>query len=43
MDDELLERLANFYCSEYVEKNQPWVREIPFDQWLDRQLTRIRR
>lgn len=37
----LTERLATFYHSKYVAKNQPWVLEIPFDQWLRRQFMRI--
>lgn len=37
--DERLEKLADFYSSEFVEKNEPWIREIPFYEWLNRQIT----
>lgn len=36
MNDDLLERLANYYTSEYVTKNMPYLREIPFHEWLRR-------
>lgn len=36
--DELLNRLADFYSSEYVAKNEPWIRQIPFHEWLGREL-----
>lgn len=38
IDDVLLDKLGEFYCSEYVALNQPWIREIPFEQWVERQL-----
>lgn len=37
----LVDKLARFYHSDYVLKNQPWVRQIPFSQWLQRQLARL--
>jgi hypothetical protein len=37
----LVDKLGRFYHSEYVSKNQPWVRQIPFPEWLQRQLFRI--
>lgn len=36
----LIERLSRFYHSDYVKHNQPWVRKIPFADWLQRQLRR---
>ncbi|MEO3944133.1 hypothetical protein [Gorillibacterium sp. CAU 1737] len=39
MEDELLEKYGEFYCSRYVAKNQPWIRTIPFGEWVERQLT----
>lgn len=34
----LLERYSRFYYSPYVAKNQPWILQIPFDEWVERQL-----
>jgi hypothetical protein len=34
----LIDRLGTFYHSEYVGKNQPWVRQTPFDAWLKREM-----
>lgn len=38
ISDELLDRYGNYYTSEYVAKNQPWVLKIPFYEWVQRQL-----
>lgn len=38
LDDELLEKYGEFYCSRYVAKNQPWILQIPFGEWVERQL-----
>ncbi|KIL37952.1 hypothetical protein SD70_29630 [Gordoniibacillus kamchatkensis] len=38
VDDDLLYSLGEYYSSQYVEKNKPWVREIPFAEWMQRQL-----
>lgn len=36
MPDELLEKLANYYTSEYVKLNRPEIAAIPFVEWLER-------
>ncbi|TCS80361.1 hypothetical protein [Tepidibacillus fermentans] len=36
MPDELLEKLANYYTSEYVKLNRPEIASIPFWRWLQR-------
>jgi hypothetical protein len=33
---EMVDRLAKYYHSEYVMLNQPWIREVPFEQNRDR-------
>lgn len=38
ISDEHLEKLGNFYTSEYVKLNQPWVRQTPFANWLARHM-----
>lgn len=38
MPDELLESLGEFYTSEYVAANQPWIRKIPFEEYVNRLL-----
>jgi hypothetical protein len=35
--DIFLERMADYYTSEFVKKNMPWIREIPFHEFLERQ------
>lgn len=35
---QLFGRLADFYNSEYVRKNQPWVLETPFGIWVQREM-----
>ncbi len=42
LNDELLDHLGKYYTSEMVSICKPWIREIPFEIWLDRQLTRLR-
>lgn len=39
-EGQLIERLARFYHSDYVKHNQPWVRKIPYDEWIQRELSR---
>jgi hypothetical protein len=39
LEDELLERYGIYYSSEYVAKNQPWILEVPFVEWVERQLS----
>jgi hypothetical protein len=39
LEDELLERYGTYYSSEYVMKNQPWILEVPFFEWVERQLS----
>lgn len=34
----MVDKLAHLYHSDYVAKNEPWVREIPFHEWLNRKL-----
>lgn len=38
MNDELLELYGEYYTSDFVEKNMPWIKEIPFGEWLDRHM-----
>ncbi|WNQ09833.1 hypothetical protein MJA45_19690 [Paenibacillus aurantius] len=38
LDDVLLEKYGEFYCSLYVAKCQPWIREVPFHEWVERQM-----
>lgn len=35
---QLIDKLGRFYHSDYVAKNQPWILETPFEQWLQKQL-----
>ncbi|WP_438432000.1 hypothetical protein [Gorillibacterium sp. sgz500922] len=42
LEDELLEKYGEFYCSRYVAKNQPWILQIPFGEWVERQLAERR-
>ena len=35
---DLIWRLGEFYTSEYVLHNQPWILEVPFHKFLERQL-----
>jgi hypothetical protein len=39
--DDLLNSLGEFYSSEYVAKNQPWILEMTFEQYVQREM-RIR-
>ena len=32
-----LERLGTYYTSEYVKTHQPWIREIPFARFVERE------
>jgi hypothetical protein len=44
MDDgqnQMADKLSAYYHSEYVSKNQPWILEIKFNEWLNRQMVRI--
>jgi hypothetical protein len=34
--DELLDKLGDYYNSEYVETCQPWIREVPFAEWFEK-------
>lgn len=34
MNDWLLEQLGQFYTSEYVKKNQPWILKRPFHEFV---------
>lgn len=36
ISDEQLERLGNYYCSEFVRTVMLWVIEVPFHEWLER-------
>lgn len=40
--DDYVERMGQFYSSEYVAKNQPWIRELPFHEWLERRRAEVR-
>lgn len=37
LDDAYIEKMANFYCSEAALVIFPYLREIPFEEWLYRQ------
>lgn len=39
MENGLLEKFGEYYCSRYVALNQPWILEIPFHQWVERQVS----
>lgn len=36
--DELLDRFGTFYSSEFVEKNMPWIRQLTFEQYVQREM-----
>jgi hypothetical protein len=36
--DELLDAYGEFYNSQFVRQNMPWVRMVPFAEWVTRQL-----
>lgn len=38
ISDEQLEKLGEFYTSEYVALNQPWIRLSSFEEWLTRHI-----
>lgn len=40
--DDYVERMGQFYSSEYVAKNQPWIRELPFHEWLERRRSEVK-
>ena len=37
MLDHYIEKMGNFYCSEYVKINMPWLLEITFYEFLQRE------
>lgn len=41
LSDELLDKLGDFYASEYVQNNQPWLREKPFHLWLEQEIRKL--
>ncbi len=34
-DDKYLEKMADYYSSEYVKENMPHIRGVPFYEWLN--------
>jgi hypothetical protein len=34
MLDELLDKLGDYYNSEYVKVNQPWILSMTFEEWF---------
>ncbi|GIP38334.1 hypothetical protein J31TS4_16140 [Paenibacillus sp. J31TS4] len=38
--DEQLDKLGEFFTSSYVAKNQPWILELTFEEWIRRHLMR---
>lgn len=40
--DAMLETLGDFYTSDYVRINQPWIRQITFETFVNRQLERMK-
>lgn len=38
--DELLDKLGKFYTSAYVAKNQPWILQMSFEQFVERHINR---
>lgn len=41
ISDEQLESLGEFYCSEFVEKNMPWIRKVTFEEFVQRELRKL--
>jgi hypothetical protein len=39
LDDLLLDKYGAYYSSQYVAKNQPWILEVPFYEWVERQMS----
>lgn len=39
--DVLLEQWGEYYNSEFVKKNQPWVRQLTFERFVRQQMLRI--
>jgi hypothetical protein len=41
VSDAQLESLGEFYCSDFVEKNMPWVRALTFEEFVQRELRKL--
>lgn len=42
ISDELLEKLGEFYNSEFVVKNMPWIRKMTFEEFVQRELRKFK-
>jgi hypothetical protein len=38
IDEAFIEKLAKYYNSEFVKRHMPWIREIPFDEFVRREV-----
>lgn len=38
IQDNLLDSLGDFYCSEFVSRNMPWLRQMTFAEFVEREL-----
>lgn len=38
LSDDLLDRLADFYSSEFVAMNMPWLRQVTFAEFVEREI-----
>lgn len=36
--DNMLDSLGDFYSSEFVARNMPWIRQMTFEQFLEREI-----
>ncbi|WCK56191.1 hypothetical protein PP175_09885 [Aneurinibacillus sp. Ricciae_BoGa-3] len=41
LDDQLLEKLATYYSHPFVQMNMPWVKEMGFDAFVNKELERL--
>lgn len=38
ISDELLEKLGDYYISEYVTLNRSYIRQLPFEEWVTKEV-----
>ncbi|WP_027416636.1 hypothetical protein [Aneurinibacillus terranovensis] len=41
LNDELLEKLGSYYSHRFVQRNMPWLVEMGFEAFLNRELLRL--
>lgn len=39
---DFVDHMGRLYASEYVAMNQPWIREVPFHEWLERMQAEVK-